>query len=110
MHYEIFLLSDLNVHRHIEEFPKDLQDDIFEAHKVFDLIVYLAILVFFRSIFHEDVMKSASRLYNACSPHAGLLVLYWYAFLHGQNICAWWTAQRSNDGGKVPLIIALRMS
>ena len=50
-------------------------------------------------------MKSASRLYDACSHNAGLLVMFWFAYLHGQNISAWWRAQRSNDGNTVSLLV-----
>ena len=87
--------------RHIEQRPYDLSDDKFEAHKVFNLVVYLAIVVFFSEIFDKDVLRSSSRTFDACSGHAGLLTLHWFAYLHGQNVCSWWMAQRSNDGGEL---------
>jgi hypothetical protein len=67
-----------------------------ERHKAFDLIVYLAIMLFFSKHLSAAQMASPARMHSFCSNHAGLLVLFMYAFQHGGPICAWWAATRSN--------------
>ena len=82
--------------RTMEENPKNLEEDKFERHKVFDLIVFLATMVFFVKHFPREVVASPARLSQLCSRHAGLMVMFQYAFTHGCPILSWWTATRSN--------------
>ena len=78
-----------------------MADDKFEHHMVFNLIVAMAIMVYFREIFSANVLNSDRLTYEACKTHAGLLVLYQFLKLHGLPCLAWWRAMRSNDGRKV---------
>ena len=70
----------------IEEHPTDLEDDKFDGHKVFDLIVFLAIMIYFTETFGEDVVKDPIRLLSAVRHNAGLTVLFYYALMHGNSV------------------------
>ena len=82
----------------LQAHPKDLEEDKFEQHKVFVLVMYLAIITYFHGLFGSDVMASASQLFARVQHHGGLKVLYYFMLLHGGPICLWWRATRSNDG------------
>ena len=54
--------------------PQDLEDDKLDRHKTFDLIVYLAIMLFFSKHLSPAQMSSSARMQGFCEKHAGLLV------------------------------------
>ena len=84
--------------KRVEPHPKDLDDDKFDIHKVFVLVMYISIMVYFHEILGLEAMRSAAGLHRRVQHNAGLKVLYYFALLHGGPICLWWRGFRSNDG------------
>ena len=67
------------------EHPTDLEDDKFDGHKVFDLIVFLAMMMFFAEIFPPEAVSDPVRLLSLVRHNAGLTVLFYYALMHGDT-------------------------
>ena len=63
-----------------------MEDDKFDGHKIFDLIIYLAVLIYFQELFGDELLGDSARLHPAVSHNGGLLVLYYYALMHGAMI------------------------